>query len=278
MTVKQAQDAATALRNAAKRLLGLLSVLLIFALTACSSESRATSHKEVRRLAGSTQAEESRHKAENRLRSIADAYDEKTALTLALVTVDDICSGGAAKQWFFQTGDDQYKIRCTLRLTAYYGADPHHIGDVLDGIFTVGDQYSTDGAPGDTIPFNHDYYRKHLIDYYRGHSPNPTGPNTPEPAQVSDSSQTLSWDTVRSSQRKLVQEPGPGMKNDPPVMRCLREPAQKTVADIRKQYGMVFKLEFSFTDYYKVSKKGEVLISWSARRRAFQDGLVHEVA
>ncbi|MGW1375516.1 hypothetical protein ACWD6P_14740 [Streptomyces sp. NPDC002446] len=261
MTVKQAQNAATAIRNAVKRLLGFLSVLLIFALTACSSQNRATSPKEIRRLAGSTQVEESRHRAEKRLRSIANAYDKKTPLTLALVTVDDICSGGAAKQWFFQAGDDQYKIRCALRLTAYYGADPHHIGDVLDGIFTVGDHYSTDGAPGDTIPFHHDYYRKHLIDYYQGRGPNPTGPHTPEPAQVSNPSQTLSWDTVRSSHRKLVQEPGPCMKNDPPVTRCLREPAQQTVADIRKQFGMVFKLEFPVTDYYKVSKKGEVLIS-----------------
>ncbi|MGW2631263.1 hypothetical protein ACWC2K_18245 [Streptomyces chattanoogensis] len=60
---------------------------VIFALSACFSESRATSPKKLRRLAGSTQVEESRKRAERRLRAIADAYDKMTPLTLALVVV-----------------------------------------------------------------------------------------------------------------------------------------------------------------------------------------------
>ncbi|WP_310717502.1 hypothetical protein [Streptomyces lydicus] len=262
MTTKQAQRAATALRDGVKRLFGILPVLLIFALTACSSQNRAISPKEVRRLAGSTQAEESRRKAEKRLRSIAEAYDKETPLALALVAVDDICSGGQAKQWFFQDGKDQYKIRCALRVTAYYGADPHRIGDTLHGVFAAGDHYASPGTAGDTtIPFSHDSYRRRLVDYYRGHGPNPSGPNAQEPSQVFTPSQTLSWDTVRSSKKRLLQELAPCMKSDPPVTRCLHEPAQKTVAEIRTQYGMVFKLEFPVVDYYQVSKKGEVLIS-----------------
>ncbi|MFG2206766.1 hypothetical protein [Streptomyces sp. NPDC048638] len=256
MTVKQTQNAATVLRNAAKRLFGLVSVLLIFAVTACSSQNRATSPKEVRRLAGSRQAKEARDKAEERLRSIADAYDRKTPLALALVTVDDLCKGGAAKEWFFQTGDDQYKIRCSLSLTAYYGADPQDIADVLDGVFTAGDHY---GGSADAIPFNHDDHRRRLVSYYRGHGPNPDGAHVTEPSVLFRSSQKLSWDTVRSSKRQLVPEPRPCMKSDPPVTRCRHEPAQKQIADIRKQYGMVFKLELSADSYYKMSKKGEVL-------------------
>ncbi|MFH9867601.1 hypothetical protein ACH4NT_16170 [Streptomyces lydicus] len=258
MTGNQAQIAATALRHAANRLFRILSVLLIFALTACSSQSRATSPKEVRRLGGSAQAEESRRKADKRLRSIAEAYDKKTPLTLALVTLDDICSGGQAKQWFFQDGKDQYKIRCALRVTAYYGANPDRIGDVLDAVFTAGDNNSSHGATGATIPFNHDAYRRRLVGYYRGHGPNPSGPGAEEPAQVFTPSQTLAWDTVRSSKKRLVQELTPCMKSDPPVTRCLHEPAQKTVADIRRQYGMAFRLELSISDYYEVSKEGEV--------------------
>ncbi|SHN08553.1 hypothetical protein [Streptomyces yunnanensis] len=252
---------ATAIRNAARRLLGLLSVLLVFALSACSSQNRATSPKEVRRLAGGAQVEESRKRVEKHLRDIADAYDKKTPLALALVTVGDICTGGTAKEWLYQNGADQFKIRCAMHLTAYYGADPRHIGDVLEGIFTAGDHYSVNGAPKSVIPFNHDDFRRRLVDYYRGRGPNPTGPNLPEMAQVSTPSQTLSWDTVRSSQRKLVQEPDPCMTSDPPVTRCLHEPAQKTVADIRKEYGMVFKLEIPVTYYYEMSKRGEVVKS-----------------
>ncbi|MGW1656347.1 hypothetical protein [Streptomyces atratus] len=260
MTVKWAPAPASAVREAVKRLLGFLSLLLI--LSACSAQNRATSPKEVRNLAGSTQVQQSRKAAEEHLRSIVHAYDKNTALTPGFVTVNDMCVGGAAKEWFFPTGDDQYKIRCAMRVTAYYGADPHQIADVLDGIFTAGDRDSFAGAPGGTIPFNHDYYRRHLVAYYRGHGPNPTGPNTPEPAQVFDPSQTLSWDTVRSSQKKPVEEHDLCVRSDPPVTRCLHEPASKTVADIRKQYGAVFKLEISVANYYQVSKNGKVTQTW----------------
>ncbi|MFD4946436.1 hypothetical protein ACFWNT_28840 [Streptomyces sp. NPDC058409] len=259
MTVKWAPASASAMRDAVKRLLGFLSLLLVLTLSACSSQNRATSPKEVRDLADSTQAQQSRKAAEEHLRNIVHAYDKNTALTLGLVTVNDMCIGGAAKEWFFPTGDDQYKIRCAMRVTAYYGADPHRIGDVLDGIFTAGDRDSLAGAPRGTIPFNHDYYRRHLVDYYRGHGPNPTGPHTQEPAQVFDPSQTLSWDTVRSSRKKLVEEQDPCVKSEPPVTRCLHEPTSKTVADIRKQYGTVFKLEISAANYYQVSKDGKII-------------------
>ncbi|WP_275462337.1 hypothetical protein [Streptomyces noursei] len=260
MTAMRTQDAKTSLRGIMKRSFGALSVLLIFALSACSSQNRATTPKEVRNLAGSPRAEEARKKAEKRLRSIVDAYDKKTPLTLALVTLEDVCSGGTAKQLFFPNGDDQYKVRCSLHLTAYYGADPHHLGDVLDGIFTAGDHFATNGSPGGTIPFNHDFYRKRLVSYYQGHGPNPSGSSTTAPSQILGSSQSLSWDAIREPQRKLVQEPAPCPKADTPSVRCRHEPPDRTVADIRKQHGMVFKLELPVTDYFEVSKKGEVLV------------------
>ncbi|MEU4351774.1 hypothetical protein [Streptomyces sp. NPDC023838] len=259
MTVKWAPPALSAVRDAVKRLLGLL---LILALSACSSQDRATSPEEVRKLADSAQAQRSRKAAEDHLRTIVNAYAKNTPLILGLVTVNDLCAGGAAKQWFFQTGDDQYKIRCAMRITAYYGADPHRIADVLDGILTAGDHDSSDGAPGGTIPFHHGSHGSPLVDYYRGKAPNPPGQNAPEPALLFDPSQTLSWDTVRSSERKLIDEPDPCPSNDPPVTRCLREPASRTVADIRKKYGMVFKLEISMINYYRVSKDGKIVHAW----------------
>ncbi|WP_328885632.1 hypothetical protein [Streptomyces sp. NBC_00316] len=258
MTANRATAAVSAVRNATERLPGVLGLLgLLLALSACSSQDRATGPKEVRELAGSTQARQSREAAEEPLRTMVRAYDENTPLTLGLVTVNDRCVGGAAKEWFFQTGDDQYKIRCTMSVTAYYGADPHRIGDVLDGIFTAGDHDSSAGAAAGTIPFGHDDFRRRLVAYYRGHGQNPTGPGTPEPAQVFDPWQTLSWDTVRSAKKSLVAEPDPCVKSDPPVTRCLREPASKTVADIRRQYGMVFELQTSMAEYYRVSKNGK---------------------
>ncbi|MFD9487598.1 hypothetical protein ACFWBX_27250 [Streptomyces sp. NPDC059991] len=259
MTVKWTSPAASALRDVATRLLGLVSLLLILALSACSAQSRATSPKEVRKLAGGAQAQQSRKAAEEHLRAIVNAYAKNTPLSLGLVTVDDMCAGGSAKQWFFPTGDDRYKIRCDMRITAYYGADPRRIADVLDGILAAGDDDSSDGAPGSTIPFPHG---RALVNYYRGHGLNPSGPNAPEPALLSDPSQTLSWDTVRSSQKKLVDEPDLCPANDPPVTRCLREPSTKTVADIRRQHGMVFKLAIAEITYYRVSKDGKTVKTW----------------
>lgn len=237
----------------------LLSLCLVLALSACSSEDRATGPEELRELAGSAQAEESRVTAEKYLRAVVHAYDRRTPLTLGLVTVEDVCAGGAAKEWLFSSGDEGHRVSCTMRATAYYGADPEKVGDVLDGVFTAGDRDLSAGVVTDAVPFGHDHYRRALVDYYRGRGPNPTGPDTPEPTQISDPSQTLSWDTVRSSPKTLVVDPGPRTEGDPPVTRRLHEPASTTVADIRERYGMVFELKLSQTEYYRVSRKGAIV-------------------
>ncbi|MCD0480972.1 hypothetical protein LO771_00710 [Streptacidiphilus sp. ASG 303] len=256
MTVTRAVAAASKLRDTAGR---LFSLLFVFAIYACTSRDRATSPEEVRRLAGSTQARQARQAAEDRLRAVVRAYDEHTPLTLGLVAVNDLCAGGQARELFFPTGDDQYRIRCSMVVTAYYGADPRRIADVLDGVFTAGDHDASEtGASGQTIPFEHDHVRRRLVDHYRGLGPNPVGPDASETTQVSASGQTLSWDTVRSSRRRLVEEPRPCTMHDPPVVRCLREPAGQTVAGIRGKHGMVFELELSTVYYYRVSKKGDV--------------------
>ncbi|MGW2866496.1 hypothetical protein, partial [Streptomyces sp. NPDC001205] len=249
MTAKRALPALTAMRESASRALG---ILLVFALSACSPQARATSPQEVRELAGSPGAQQSRKTAEDRMRGIVNAYAKNTPLTLGLVAIHDVCAGGRAKELFFQDGKDEYKIRCNLQITAYYGADANRIADVLNGILAAGDHYSSDETPDPyaTIPFHHQHGRSSLVDYYRGAGPNPNGPNTPEPTNMFAIGQNLSWDTVRSSEKKLISEPDPCLDHNPPVVRCLREPASKTVADIRKQHGMVFKLELSAVLYY----------------------------
>ncbi|WP_328535412.1 hypothetical protein [Streptomyces sp. NBC_00344] len=229
---------------------GLLFLIVPFAVSACSSEYRATSPEEVRTLAGSSEAVQARQREEARLRSVVRAYAD-TPLTLALVTVRDTCAGGSAKEWFFQTGDDTYRIDCSLVVTAYYGADPERMGDIVDAILTAGDR------PGSLISFGHDQYRRNLVDYYRGHGPNPLGPHAQEPGILSDLSQSLTWDPVHDhNPHLLTQEPDRCIRHDPPVTRCLHEPESRTVAAIRKRYGSVFGLELGSADYYKVFKSG----------------------
>ncbi|WP_371792307.1 hypothetical protein OG285_25280 [Streptomyces sp. NBC_01471] len=230
---------------------GLLLFVVLFAVSACSSEDRATSPEEVHKLAGSSDAVQARQQTEGNLLSVVRAYADHTPLTLALVTVRDTCHGGSAKEWFFQTGDDTYKIACSLGVTAYYGADPKRMGDVIDGILTAGDHH------GSLISFGHDQYRRNLVDYYRGHGPNPAGPQAPEPSTLSDTSQSLTWDPVHDRNPPTrIQEPDQCLQNDPPVTRCLHEPESATVAAIRKKHGMVFKLELGSANYYKVYKNG----------------------
>ncbi|MFF4119408.1 hypothetical protein [Streptomyces sp. NPDC001714] len=228
--------------RAHKTVWGTVATVVVLALSACSSQGRAASPKEVRKLAGSTEAVQARQKTESRLRDVVRAYDEHTPLTLAIVVVRDTCLGGKGKQWFDSNGDDQYKIRCSMWVTAYYGADQKRIVPVLDGVLTAGDR------TGSIIPFTHDTYGQ-FVEYYRGHGGHGEVP------ELSLPDHTLSWDPVRDRRPDLmVKEPGKCPTDDPPLTRCVREPDAETVAAIRKQYGMVFKLDLASPEYYKVSK------------------------
>ncbi|MFD3794977.1 hypothetical protein [Streptomyces californicus] len=60
---------------------------------------------------------------------------------------------------------------------------------------------------------------------------------------------------MRSGQaRELVEEPGPRTRHDPPTHRYLREPASVSVADLRREHGMVFRIELPVTYYFTVRK------------------------
>jgi hypothetical protein len=230
-----------------KTLWGAVATVAVLAVSACSAQSRATSPKEVRQLAGSAQALQARERTESRLRGVARAYADGTPLTLGMLVVRDTCLGGAAKQLFGSNGDDTYKILCFLKITAYYGAEPARIASVLDAVLTAGDRV------GSGIPFTHDANGS-IVDRYRDHA------GSVDETQLSVPWHTLSWDPVRGDRpRLLIPEPDPcPTGEDLPVSRCLREPKDQTVAAIRKRYGMVFELDLSEPEYYKVSKKGRV--------------------
>jgi hypothetical protein len=230
-------------------MLGSLFTILVLAICGCSSKDRAISSEEVRALAGSPQAVEARDAAEQRLRAAVRAYADHTALNLRLVSVRDQCLGGEATRRFDPDGYDPYKIKCSLSISAYYGADPKRAGDLLDSILDEGDR------TGSPIAFDHDHYRDRLVAYYRGQEVNPIGADADEPTQLSNTDQTLSWDPVHDrSPHRLVQEQDACPDHDPPVLRCVLEPKSETVAAIRERYGMVFKLDLSAPDYYKVQK------------------------
>lgn len=226
------------------------------AVSACGQDG-ATSPETVRELAGGPQATGARERTEQRTREAIAYWDAHTALTRGLVTVDDSCQGGRAKELFFADGDDRYKIRCTLSVTAYFGADPHHVPGTIDGILTAGDK---DGSP---VPFDHDFsYATKVVDYYRGRTGDPQGPGTGEPYELfSAPTLTLDWDQVRQpGRRQLIEEPKPCSPTDPPpVERCLREPAGTRVADLRHRYGMVFKVTFSPDEYFIEYKDGQTV-------------------
>ncbi|MGW7523805.1 hypothetical protein [Streptomyces sp. NPDC054783] len=242
-----------------KSVWGSLAVVVLFAMSACSTTpDRAVSDKQLRKLGESGQAVQARQRAEQQLRDVARAYADRTPLSLGLIVVHDVCVPGSGPGWFFQQKTDDYKVVCSMNITAYYGADPRHMGDTLDGILTAGDHART-GPAGTArpIPFTHDDHGKRLVAYYRGHGPNPQGPQAAEPTRLAVTGQTLTWDTTRGgAPRRLVEEPYAGLVDDPPVSRVVRDPKTATVAAIRKRYGLVFKLELPYSDYYGVLKDG----------------------
>lgn len=228
---------------------GGLSVLILLVMTACSSDNRAVSPQDARALAGSRQMVEARQQAEQKLRKVVRAYADHTRLSLGLVVVRDTCRTGLRKQAFFQDGSDTYKIKCSMRMTAYYGADAHHMGDVIDSILTAGESVPQ-------IPFNHDDTGGRLLAYYRSQGPNPNGPGSLDPSSVFAWGDTLMWDPVHDrNPKRLVGEPFI-TKNDPPLQRFLREPASETVSGLRSKYGMVFRLDLGSGEYCKVLKNG----------------------
>ncbi|MFE2974103.1 hypothetical protein [Streptomyces sp. NPDC059258] len=231
------------------RVIGLpFTIVLVLVLAACG---RATSEKTVRKLAGSPEALKARQEAELASRDIIAAWDAETPLTLGLVTLEDVCVGGSAQEWLFPTGADKYKIKCTMSVAAYFGADPRRMADTIDGVLSAGDR------TGPPIPFNHEFhYARTVVDYYRGKTGNSEGPRTWEPMQLShDMTLTLSWDQVRSGHTgQLIEEPRPCSPHEPPVRRCLNEPASTSVADLRREYGMVFKITMPVKDYLTVWK------------------------
>ncbi|WP_030840423.1 hypothetical protein [Streptomyces hygroscopicus] len=247
--------------RAARKIMAVVWAAGMLGVASCSAVDNAISLEETRKLGGSTKAEQARQNAEKHLVAIAHTYDKETPLTLALVTVKDYCASGSGGA--LPSGDDTYKIRCTVDVTGYYGADRDRIGDVMDGVLSAGDRQASATTPGEGIDFGHDDYRNKLVAYYRGHGPNPSGPDTTEPTQLSDGSQTLEWDMVRTKQHQtLIEEPPACGKPDPPVTRCSHKPESDTVADIRGKYGMVFKMSMTPVNYYQVYKDGKTYTNW----------------
>jgi hypothetical protein len=227
-----------------------LGLLLVITVIACS-RSGATSEKTARKLARSPQAVKARQDAEARMRKAIASWNTYTPLTLGLITVDDVCIPGQVRQWFFSSGDDQYKIRCHMYVTAYFGADPRRMADTIDGILSAGDR------PGSVVPFGHDFqYARNVVDYYRGKPGDPQGPGTGEPNQLKSAGPvSLNWDQVITrGTRKLIEEPRPCAPADPPMRRCVREPEDTRVAELRHRYGAVFKLTFATSAYHVVRK------------------------
>ncbi|MFH9759077.1 hypothetical protein ACH4MJ_14835 [Streptomyces anulatus] len=236
-------------RSWIRRVIGLpFTIVLVLVLAACG---RATSEKTVRKLAASPEALKVRQEAELASRDVIAVWDAETPLTLGLVVLEDVCVGGSAKELFFPTGSDRYKIKCTMSVAAYFGADPRRMADTIDGVLSAGDR------TGSLIPFDHAFhYARTVVDYYRGKTGDPQGPGTGEPTELfSANTISLNWDQVRSgSTGLLLEEPRPCSLHDPPVQRCLREPASTSVADLRREYGMVFKITMPVTNYFTVWK------------------------
>ncbi|MCD9904788.1 hypothetical protein LUR56_41020 [Streptomyces sp. MT29] len=232
-----------------RHVIGLpITIVMVLVVAACG---RAPSEKTVHKLAGSPEAKKGRQEAELASRDLIAAWDADTPLTLGLVVLEDVCAGGKAKEWFFSSGDDRYKIRCSMYVTAYFGADPRSVADALDGVLTAGDR------AGSSIPFNHDFhYARMVVDYYRGKTGDPQGPGTGEPTQLfSAGTITLNWDQVRSGDtRVLIEESSPRAHNDPPMRRLLHEPVSASVADLRREYGMIFQITMPVKDYFTVWK------------------------
>lgn len=230
------------LKGARKVALTGCAVAVAIIAAACGS-SGAPDPQEVRKLASGSDAQTARDQVEQELRLIIDSYSRETALNLALLVVEDRCVPGSATEWFFPSGRDQYTVKCTMHVQAYFGVPSDQIGDSLESVVEA-------SAFDRTIPFGSDEFRRDVIAFYRGEGPNPLGAHAKDPTSFVDSTQRLSWDSQKHGIR--VQELKPTLENDPPLTRTSFEPAIQSVQLIRERHGVVFHLDLARRVYFVV--------------------------
>jgi hypothetical protein len=183
------------------------------------------SARTVRRLAGRLDVQTARERAEQHLRDMIHAYGELSSLTLQLVAIEDVCSGGGG--WTF--GSSRAKVSCTLYVAAYYTTN-QDIDQVLDAILSAGDVNPS------LVAFSHTTQPHALADAHR----------------LFGVGQILTWDTPSG---QTVGEVLPCERaSDPPTYRCLREGDHRTVKAVRSSGGSIFKLELNPLTYYRVGR------------------------
>ncbi|MEV7755973.1 hypothetical protein [Streptomyces griseofuscus] len=185
----------------------------------------STGPRKAHRLASGKAAQQTRHASEARLRAIADGYEEQTPLMLRLLVIDDHCIPGTLDWDLFTLCRPTYKLRCWMRLTAYY-TSPLPSSDTIDAILAAGDQ------PLSAIPFTHEH--------------DGTGTEL-IPAPLGDrirAGHVLDWD----SRIRTLPEP----EENSGLYRHVHEPLHATVADIRHQHGSIYRLVLPADDYDRI--------------------------
>ncbi|MFI1769678.1 hypothetical protein ACH41H_47925 [Streptomyces sp. NPDC020800] len=206
---------------------GTLPLLAYIAFEKALSLIVSTSRRKARRLASGEAARQARHASEARLRNIAGRYEEKTPLALRLLALDDHCVPGTLGWDLFSPRRPTWKVRCWMRLTAYY-TSPLSVSDTIDAILTAGDQ------PLSPIPFTHEHdgTGAELI-------PGPPGDRV-------RAGHVLDWD---NPSRTL-----PGPEENTGLHRRVYEPPGATVTAIRHQHGVIYRLTLPVDDYYRIPR------------------------
>ncbi|MES9525254.1 hypothetical protein [Streptomyces capoamus] len=211
------------LRGAGKALL-LVHLVREKVLSLVVSTSRGKAH----RLCSGAAARQARHASEAGLREIAGAYQEMTPLTLRLLVIDDHCVPGTLDRDLFAPRRPAYKVRCRIRLTAYYTSSLPP-SDTIDAILTAGDR------PLSPIPFTH------------GHDGTGTELVPGPPGDRVRAGHVLDWDHPG----RTLPEPEEAHR----VYRRVHEPPHATVAGVRHQHGVVYRLTLPADDYYRVPRR-----------------------
>jgi len=69
------------------------------------------------------------------------------------MVVHDVCVPGSGPGWFFQQKTDDYKVVCSMNITAYYGADPYAASDhdpIVIGFNPLAGDLNDDGVVDNT--------------------------------------------------------------------------------------------------------------------------------
>ncbi|MFC9245928.1 hypothetical protein ACFT7S_18540 [Streptomyces sp. NPDC057136] len=203
------------------------SLLFVFLLAGVGACSGGPSQSKLKGIATSDEVRQKRERTERELRARAEEIGKASPWGPALrTTVVDTCARGAGKNYFDPNPPERTAMNCLMRLHLYFVVD-RPVQEVLREL----------GTMKTPTVWNSESIRGALR-YYEEKTYESPHAYRPSIASLTGGEQ-LSWDVAGNSEK--LKHPDPCATRPTVYSRCVSEPADVTLPDLRKRGGTLFE-------------------------------------